>query len=367
MTVTSATSPLTEAFTFTGPGTVKVRQATTGLPEMVAVHPAPGAGQQRVVAEGALGIASGTDPVDVTAYAPKATSTVSSQLVAAGSQVTDTVLLTGGVPNGAFSGTVDVYGPLATHPKDGIPAGTVPATTLTYPGTFAADGTGKVITSPVTLPKPGFVYFHEKVDATADYAAYTAPLGKELSETVLVMAPELVTQASAQTVSPGSTLTDTVASTGSSWPVVDVNGDPISYTVSGVILASSSCSGPWDPSAPVFSFGPVAFTPGQPLTTGSWTVPASVAGQCVTYSEVTSWSAKSGTGHTAPTTPGLATESAQITDKGGAGGAGAYISTGAPTMTTVPAPGVWAGSAAVMLGALLGLGLLVTRKKGARA
>lgn len=352
MTVTSSTAALSEPITFTGAGDVKVAQSTTGLPRYVSLHAAPAAGQQRIVAAGAPSPLTYSDPVSVPSYAPTATSQVDQQLVKPNTPVTDTITVTGGVPNAPWTGTVKVYASLTAHPKGGIPAGATPFTTLTIGGTFDAAGKSTVKSPPVVIPGVGeisYAYFREGVDGTADYPAYEAPLGTETTETVLVLSPDAHTNISSQTSMVGDTISDLVTS--GALPTTDLNGDTISYTLSGSIVAGK-CGGTFT-DAPVFTFGPVPYVSGQNY--GSFVVPASAGGKCLSYGEVISFTSPSGSGSVA-FAPGQTTETTTVTAPGG------RIVAGTPHMV---AAGVGlAGPAALLLALVLGVGMAVTRRKG---
>lgn len=301
LTVTSAAAPQSYAFHFTGTGSAYVQQTASGFPRYVNVYPTPAAGQQRVVANSAPTSLLFEDPVALDVNLVKATSQVSQQLVAAGSSLTDTVVVTDGVAGMRWTGTVTVYGPLATHPSGGVPAGAPVAAVLPIAGAFDASGATTVTTADVTAPARGFYYFQEHIDespiavdlnAGALWAAYDSPY--EVSETALVMAPTLSTQVSSQRALAGATIHDTA--TISDAPTTDVNGQPITYAVSGSLLGpvapvAGGCAGVSWTGAPValaISSTPVP-AGATSVDVGSYRIPSSAATSCFTYVLRMSW------------------------------------------------------------------------------
>jgi len=324
MTVTSTSGPQSFAFNFTGGGEVKVGQATTGLARYVSVYPAPAAGQQRVVADSAPGTLEYRDPTALDVYLVRATSQVASQLSSAGSSLTDTVSVTGGVPTFPWTGTVTVYGPLAAHPSAGIPTGAPVVATLPIAGVFDATGSTTVTTTPVAVSDSGFYYFQEHVDQSPIsvdlnagdlWAAFDAPY--EVTETALVVSPTLTTQISSQQALAGSTIHDTALIGGA--PVSDPNGQPINYSVSGSLLGpvapvSGACSGvDWAgaPTALAIASTPVP-SGASSVDVGSYRIPAVASTGCYTYVLSLHWA---GVGASGDVThgAGLATETSLAT------------------------------------------------------
>ncbi len=301
MTVTSTGAPQTFGFHFTGSGEVKVGQATTGLPRYIDVYPAPAAGQQRVVASSALSPLEYRDPVALDVNLVKATSQVSHQLVTAGSSLTDTVVVTDGITNMRWTGTVTVYGPLASHPSGGLPTGAPVVAVLPITGAFDASGATTVTTDAVEAPARGYYYFQEHINESpigvdlnpgAQWAAYDAPY--EVSETALVMAPTLSTQVSSQQALAGATIHDTARI--SDAPATDVNGQPINYAVSGSLLGpvapvAGACAGVnWAGAAVALAIASTPVPAGATsIDVGSYTIPAATPTSCYTYVLTLDW------------------------------------------------------------------------------
>ena len=101
-----------------------------------------------------------------------------------------------------------LYGPFRT-------AAAISCTTTPVSETsFTANGSGSYTTQAVTLSKPGLYQYQETAPADANHIGFTTPCNAA-SERVLVRAkPTLHTVVSAQTVTPGASLTDSVTVTG---------------------------------------------------------------------------------------------------------------------------------------------------------
>lgn len=303
MTFTSTNGPISTGFHFTSTGDVSVKQATSGLPRYVSVYPAPTGGQQRVVADAGPGDLGYEDPVSMPGWVVHATSSVSRQLMAAGSQIADTLIVRGGPGGAGWTGSVTVYGPLASPPSGGIPEGAPVLATLPIAGTFSDEIIVPVTTDPVTVPSAGYYYFQEHIDESPEmpdvaagdwWVAYDAPLGQEVTETALVVAPTISTAVSSQQALAGSTIHDTV--TIGNDPRTDVYGQPITYSVSGSLLGPvapvwGGCTGvSWAGAATAATIAATPVPSGSStIQVGSYSIPATAATGCYTYVATLHW------------------------------------------------------------------------------
>jgi len=324
LTVTSGASPLAAPFHFTGSGSAYVQQTTGELPRYVDVYPAPVAGQQRVVANSGPGSALFEDPVSTPGYIVHATSTVSAQLLAAGGTIADSLIVSGGPGGWGWTGSVTVYGPLATPPSGGIPADAPVLATLPISGAFSDEVIVPVTTVPVTVPSAGYYYFQEHVDESPSipdvtsgslWAAFDAPLGQEVAETALVVAPTISTTVSSQQVLAGSTIHDTV--TIGAAPRTDVNGQPITYSVSGSLLGPvapvyGGCTAVSWSGAPTAAAIAATPMPSGSIQVGAYTIPATAATGCYTYVATLHWSGDGASGDVSHPV-GVASETTLVT------------------------------------------------------
>lgn len=138
---------------------------------------------------------------------PLVTTIVSSDRIAPGSELSDTVRVTGttGEP---VTVRADLYGPFAS--RDAINCDGQPIWT----GNIEVEGDGEYKTDAFVLTVPGYYHYREFLGPTEFVRGYDTPCG-EASETSIVFGqPKILTQVSAPVVAPGSTLSDTAIVTG---------------------------------------------------------------------------------------------------------------------------------------------------------
>ena len=97
---------------------------------------------------------------------PKVVTTVSSQNVAPGTQITDTVKVSG-LNGESATVTAALYGPFATR------AAIKCTGTAVWTGTIAATGDGTYVTQPFTVTTPGYYTYHESIAASGFVRATT--------------------------------------------------------------------------------------------------------------------------------------------------------------------------------------------------
>ena len=138
---------------------------------------------------------------------PAVVTTVSSQSVTPGAQITDTVKVTG--LNGE-NATVQasLYGPFST--RGAIKC----AGTAVWTGTMAAAGDGTYVTQPFTVTTPGYYTYHESIAASGFVRATTTTCADVAETAVVTGAPKVTTRVSSQQTRPGATITDKVVVTG---------------------------------------------------------------------------------------------------------------------------------------------------------
>ena len=134
---------------------------------------------------------------------PKVVTTVSSQSVAPGAQITDTVKVSGLAGETA---TVEarLYGPFATRAV--IRCAGTPAWT----GSISAAADGTYVTQSFTVTTPGYYTYRESIAASSFVRAATTTCADVAETTVVTGAPKVTTQVSAQATRPGATITDKV-------------------------------------------------------------------------------------------------------------------------------------------------------------
>jgi hypothetical protein len=138
---------------------------------------------------------------------PKVVTTVSSQSVAPGAQITDTVKVSG-LAGETATVQASLYGPFASRAV--IRCGATPAWT----GTIAAAGDGSYTTQPFTVTVPGYYTYRESI-AAAGFVHGTRTACADTAETTIVAGkPQVKTQVSSQQAAPGATVKDKVVVTG---------------------------------------------------------------------------------------------------------------------------------------------------------
>jgi LPXTG-site transpeptidase (sortase) family protein len=138
---------------------------------------------------------------------PALATQISAQTAAPGTEITDTVLVTG-LAGQAATIQAALYGPYAA--RDQIKCEDTPVWT----GTVEATGDGRYVTAPVKLDTPGYYTYRESI-AESDTIAGVQTACAEASETTIVRGqPSITTQVSAQETAPGAQITDAAVVTG---------------------------------------------------------------------------------------------------------------------------------------------------------
>jgi LPXTG-site transpeptidase (sortase) family protein len=138
---------------------------------------------------------------------PALSTQISAQSVTPGSEVTDTVRVTG---LGSRSATIQaaLYGPYTA--RDQITCADTPVWT----GTVEATGDGDYVTAPVVLAVPGYYTYRESI-AESDTLEGVQTACAEVAETTIVRGqPVISTTISAQETTPGAQITDAAVVTG---------------------------------------------------------------------------------------------------------------------------------------------------------
>ena len=193
--------------------------------------------------ESVIGVGSPCgDDTETTFVKPSPTveTKVSSQETRPGSQILDTVTVTG---SGALQLTIDLqlFGPFDTRGAIGCDG------TALWNGTITAKGDGTYQSDQVTLDRVGYYVFRESIPETPDSAGFTGKCGL-VPETVLASAkPAVTTQVTNDVVRPGAALSDQIAVSGlgkteaaiqvqlfgpfASKTAIDCTGEPYAQTV----------------------------------------------------------------------------------------------------------------------------------------
>ncbi len=138
---------------------------------------------------------------------PRVRTVVSSASVRPGTEITDKVLIEG-LTGESIAVNAFLYGPFASREAikcDGVPI---------WSGTVAAPADGEYLTAPVAVTTPGYYTYRETI-AQGDFTRPTETACGDVAETAVVVgAPKVTTQVSAQETRPGATITDQVVVTG---------------------------------------------------------------------------------------------------------------------------------------------------------
>ncbi len=138
---------------------------------------------------------------------PALATQISAQTAAAGTEISDTIYVTG-LAGQTATIQAALYGPYAA--RDQIKCEDTPVWT----GTVEAAGDGQYVTAPVKLDAPGYYTYRESI-AESDTIAGVQTACAEASETTIIRgAPKITTQVSAQETTPGAQITDTAIVTG---------------------------------------------------------------------------------------------------------------------------------------------------------
>ena len=149
---------------------------------------------------------------------PRVVTTVSSQSVVPGAQITDTVKVSG-LAGEAATVQAQLYGPFATRAAircTGTPA---------WSGSISAAGDGTYVTQPFTVATPGYYTYRESIAASGFVRATQTPCSNTAETTIVTGKPSVTTQVSTQQATIGATITDKVVVTGLGALQADVNVD----------------------------------------------------------------------------------------------------------------------------------------------
>ncbi len=138
---------------------------------------------------------------------PQVVTAVSSQSVAPGTQITDSVKVSG-LAGETATVQASLYGPFATRAAIKCTGGAA------WTGTIAAAGDGTYVTQPFTVTVPGYYTYYESIAASGFVRATTTKCGDTPETAIVTGTPKVTTQVSAQQTKPGATITDKVVVTG---------------------------------------------------------------------------------------------------------------------------------------------------------
>ena len=138
---------------------------------------------------------------------PQVVTVVSSQSVAPGTQITDSVKVSG-LAGESATVQASLYGPFATR------AAIKCTGAAAWTGTITAAGDGTYVTQPFTVTVPGYYTYHESIAASGFVRASTTKCGDTPETAIVTGTPKVTTQVSAQQTRPGATITDRVVVTG---------------------------------------------------------------------------------------------------------------------------------------------------------
>ena len=138
---------------------------------------------------------------------PKVVTQVSAAQVSPGSQIKDSVIVSG---SGVLQLTIDVqlFGPFAN--RSGINCNGTPAWT----GTVSSKGDGVYETQPVTLEKVGYYTYRESIAATTTSAGFAGKCGETSETTLAAGKPTVTTIVSNDVVRPGGSIYDRILVSG---------------------------------------------------------------------------------------------------------------------------------------------------------
>jgi LPXTG-site transpeptidase (sortase) family protein len=202
-----AKAPLTG--TDPGKGLELVATAAS-LPDVLPALYAPTKGQsarnaQRVV-QAAVVKPSATVQAPVQAK-PAVVTQISAQSAAPGTEISDTITVTGLAGQRATIQAA-LYGPFAARDQikcDGAPVWT---------GTVEAAGDGNYVTAPVKLDTPGYYTYRESIAESDSIAGVETACAEAAETTIIRGAPVVTTQVSQQETAPGAQITDAVIVSG---------------------------------------------------------------------------------------------------------------------------------------------------------
>jgi hypothetical protein len=132
---------------------------------------------------------------------PAVVTTASSQSVAPGAAITDTVKVSGLAGEQATVAAA-LYGPFATR------AAIVCTGTPVWTGTLPVTADGTYTTAPFTVQAPGYYSYRESIAAAGFVRAVQTACTDTAETTIVTGKPAIVTQVSKQQAAPGATITD---------------------------------------------------------------------------------------------------------------------------------------------------------------
>ncbi len=138
---------------------------------------------------------------------PTVITQVSSNQAAPGSQVTDSVKVSG-LQGQTVTVQAALYGPYPA--LDAMICSDTPV----WSGSFTANGDGTYVTEPATLTTPGYYTYRESIAESGVVKGVQTPCGELAETTIVKAAPAVRTEVSAAETAPGSALQDNVIVTG---------------------------------------------------------------------------------------------------------------------------------------------------------
>lgn len=204
---------------------------------------APGWYQYQLVAPGDVNIAGVTTSCSDTLerfkarVQPQVVTKVTSATLAPGSALADTVIATG-LHGETVTVKASLYGPFPT--REAIKCDVPPIWT----GQLSFTGDGEKLTDSVNLTVPGYYTYRETIDESDLVKPVETPCADVAETAIVTGSPQISTQISSQTTSPGSSISDTITITGlgslavpvqvelwgpyASVPAISCSGTPVS-------------------------------------------------------------------------------------------------------------------------------------------
>ena len=202
----------------TGDGTGTVKVTYDKLPATGLYYRKPANDKyQRILISGRTAPVSGTATTTVDALnQPKVTTQASDQVATAGSELTDTLVVSDLAPGSTVTVTSTLYGPFISRPAESPtpPAGAAVAGTASTEVMAGPDGTTTAVTRPITIETSGYYVWFETTAATPENAAWPGQFGQATETTSVKWTPIVTTETSQQRATPGARLTDTLTVTG---------------------------------------------------------------------------------------------------------------------------------------------------------
>jgi hypothetical protein len=181
----------TDAFTLTQPGYYTYRES---------IVPSD-------FVRGAESACADTAETTILAGAPQVHTKVSKQQIRPGTQLTDTLVVSG-IGGLEVTVKVDLFGPFQTH--GGVSCSGKPAWT----GSVLAKGNGTYTTAPTTISRVGYYVYRESIAAAPETAAFAGNCADEAETTLATAAPTVGTLVSDDVVVPGGRISDAITVSG---------------------------------------------------------------------------------------------------------------------------------------------------------